>query len=573
MSACKVFISHATADKNFAIKLQDALQAHDMEAWIDHRELTAGEVLPEKIKTAIQEAQFFILLLSMAAINSDWVAAESDWALQRGEDITLIPLLLEGVKPAAAKRFLGGKELKCIEVGHNGLQGSMVAILAALEVRLPDHDPAITPTAPPVEELILQLSQATLVGEVGKQRGEAQAMLIYRPSAGGPPVESPDYTFRAPLGPIEAEELAWYLERFPRWPGEAFRGRAQAVENALPRWGEAIYQAALDQPAALTARSAWERAASHHQRRLTIQIKPGMASAEAQLFTLPWELLHNGTGFLFDGISPVRVRRRRPNYKEKKALLTQPPLRVLLLSPRPEDKQAGYIDHRVTAQPVAEVLAGLGDLARLTILEEPTLEALVEALRQANRAEEPYHVVHFDGHGVYLEKQGLGALCFEKAGQEEKLEDRASHIVTATELRGALQQLRVPLFVLEACQTSQAKLKAEASVAAALLDQGAAAVVAMSHSVLVATAAAFMTVFYQKLAEGERIGEAMLAGQRHLYRHKYRGDYLGAGALELHDWFVPVLYQEEGDPALVMQVPSKMTKAVVKKQQDAHLGE
>ncbi|MBF0162506.1 MAG: tetratricopeptide repeat protein [Magnetococcales bacterium] len=571
MTAHAVFISHETKDRAFAISLRDALQDHGMEAWIDHRELTTGGDLPEEIQTAIQEARFFILLLSMAAINSDWVAAETDWALQRGEEITLIPLLLEGVKPAAAKRFLGGKALKCIDVGQNGLQGARVAILATLGVRLPDHDSTITPAAPPVEELILHLSQATLVEEGGKQRGEAQAVLIYRPADGGPPLESPRYRVHFPLDPLEAEELAWYLERFPRWPGEAFRGRAQAVENALPRWGREIHHGFLGQPEAFLVRKEWEGAAAHHQRQLTIRVEDGTGEqAMAHLLALPWELLHNGTVFLFDGTVPVRVRRQLPNRIRKRPLFSHPPLRVLLLSPRPSGEQIAYQEHRVTAQPVAEVLASMGELARLTVLEKPTLPDLVAELRRAERAHEPYHVVHFDGHGADPGEKEAGALCFEAIDQEEKLFDRQPHWADTTELTHWLTGMRVPLFFLNAAHSAKG---AASSVTAALLAQGAAAVVAMSHSVLTATAQAFVTVFYQELAKGARVGEAMLAGQRHLCHHKFRGDYLGAGRLELHDWFVPVLYQEEEDFALVVQVPSTMTKAVIKKQQDAYLGE
>jgi len=51
-------------------------------------------------------------------------------------------------------------------------------------------------------------------------------------------------------------------------------------------------------------------------------------------------------------------------------------------------------------------------------------------------------------------------------------------------------------------------------VAAALLDEGVASVVAMNYTVLVETAKRFVKRFYQTLAAGTRVGEAMLAGQR-----------------------------------------------------------
>ncbi len=591
MTASSVFVSHSTQDKKFATRLRDALRNHGVNAWIDHRELTAGGDLNAEIKTAIQAASVFVLVLSVDAQNSDWVAKETDWALEQGEAIQIVPLLLGQVKSAAARRFLGGQNLKCIEVKQDDLQAAMPAVLAALGLRLPDHDPLPVLVAVPVEELILHLRQATIEEKEGKRRSQAEAMLEYRAAGvGGATKKSGWYIFNAPLGPIEAEELSWYLERFPRWPGEAFRARAEAVEKKLPVWGQEMYQASLDNREAIAVRTAWEQAGGNPQRRITIWIDDGLPKkrptgqgnesakkrmeAEAHLLSLPWELLHNGDGFLFDGNISVRVRRGLPTSNKQSTPVTEPPLRVLLLSPRPEDKRTVYIDHRTTARPVAEALAALGDLASLTILDEPTLPALIEELKQAAKKGKPYHVVHFDGHGIYLKDQGLGALIFEADGQREKLVDRETHVVNSAELTQRLIGFRFSLFFLDACQTAQVEMDSASSVATALLDRGVAAVAAMSHSVLVATAKAFVTVFYKELANGARVGEAMLAGQCQLFNHKHRGHYLGAGDLELHDWFVPVLYQEEGeDPALVKNVPSRAGQELIEKGYIARLGE
>ena len=44
----------------------------------------------------------------------------------------------------------------------------------------------------------------------------------------------------------------------------------------------------------------------------------------------------------------------------------------------------------------------LGGLVALTLLNPPTLPALRLALDQARTDGRPYHVIHFDGHGVYV---------------------------------------------------------------------------------------------------------------------------------------------------------------------------
>jgi hypothetical protein len=61
-------------------------------------------------------------------------------------------------------------------------------------------------------------------------------------------------------------------------------------------------------------------------------------------------------------------------------LATKPPIRVLLVSPRPEDESTPQIDHRVGALPVIEALTGLGDLAEFKVLEPPTFQAEVRPI-------------------------------------------------------------------------------------------------------------------------------------------------------------------------------------------------
>lgn len=42
------------------------------------------------------------------------------------------------------------------------------------------------------------------------------------------------------MGPIEVEDLRWYLEKFAIWPSEYFRDRARQVEAKLMKWGAAL---------------------------------------------------------------------------------------------------------------------------------------------------------------------------------------------------------------------------------------------------------------------------------------------------------------------------------------------
>jgi len=143
----------------------------------------------------------------------------------------------------------------------------------------------------------------------------------------------------------------------------------------------------------------------------------------------------------------------------------------------------------------------LGSLVELTILSPPTLPALSEALTRAQAARAPFHVVHFDGHGVYDRRAGLGGLCFEDPTDLTQLERCRHQTVYTDPLGPLLRDHRIPLVFLEACQSATADEAAE-SVATELLKVGVAAVIAMSHSVLVETARRFVAPFMGQQPRG-----------------------------------------------------------------------
>jgi tetratricopeptide (TPR) repeat protein len=214
----------------------------------------------------------------------------------------------------------------------------------------------------------------------------------------------------------------------------------------------------------------------------------------------------------------------------------------------------------------------LGEVLRLSLLHPATYPALEAELARAQQAGEPYHVVHFDGHGVYDRRLGLGGLCFEDPSDSHKLTGRRHQTVYTNQLGPLLNNYRIPLVLLEACQSAQAEAGSE-SVASDLLQRGVASVVAMSHSVLVETARRFVAAFYAELARGQRVGQAMLAGQRALHSDPNRGQRYGIGELTLADWFVPVLYQEQDDPQLFTATPAPQTQEDLRSRQRARLGE
>ena len=128
----------------------------------------------------------------------------------------------------------------------------------------------------------------------------------------------------------------------------------------------------------------------------------------------------------------------------------------------------------------------------------------------------------------------LGGLCFENPQDIGKLDQRRHVIVTTEELGPLLRDHRIPLVFLEACQTAKAE-KASESVASELLKVGVASVVAMSHSVLAETAGRFVEAFYDGLASGARVDDAMLKGRRQLKDDNFRDHVFGEGDLRIFE--------------------------------------
>jgi hypothetical protein len=197
----------------------------------------------------------------------------------------------------------------------------------------------------------------------------------------------------APLGPIEADDIRWYLEDYAVWPGRHFAGRAQRIELDLAAWGQALHRAALPAEHTANVLQAWSRIAPNAERRFSVHLAPDVEAgapeadqAEAReaavaLLGLPWELLHDGERFLFQGARPTRVRRRLPNKGVYEVSVVAPPIRILLVTARPDDEACGYIDHRVSAKALVDAVEALGGLVEPNQLRPPTLAALGDALQ------------------------------------------------------------------------------------------------------------------------------------------------------------------------------------------------
>ena len=268
----KLFISHSSQDDGFVRELQQALDLHGVDAWIDSRELPPGGLLEPDIKKAIEEAEAFAFVVSPAAHDSGWAFEELRHALdvqrQRGrENFTVVALLLDAAKLGSFEGYFDGEPLNArVSGAAGGVDAAVNEILIAIGKRKrADVASAPQPKAEPLEELVLELTDLKFHEQDGVRRASARARLVYEPATPGQPHvhSAQSWRFVAPLGPIESEELRWYLEKYAIWPSEYFLDRARKVEESLAKWGQLLHAAALLGAHTANVMNAWARIDGH----------------------------------------------------------------------------------------------------------------------------------------------------------------------------------------------------------------------------------------------------------------------------------------------------------------------
>lgn len=326
----KLFISHSSQDDAFVRRLRAALADHGQEGWIDSRELRGGDPLWSEIQQAIDDALAFAIVVSTDALRSKWVGKELRHALEvqkkRGKDeFPVIPLSLNGTKLGVLEELFGEEPIFIpVSSDPGGVEAAMNAILVATGKRLPADVPATAqPKAKPLEELVLELTDLRFHERDGVRRASARARLVYEPATSGQREVASAQAWRlvAPIGPIEAEEVRWYLEKYAIWPSHYFRDRARKVEENLVKWGQLLHEAAM--PVAHTANvmRAWERIDDHAGRRFSVHVDAALEAgtpeaevatareAAALLLGLPWE---PRLGQIASGHPPNQVSKLAP---------------------------------------------------------------------------------------------------------------------------------------------------------------------------------------------------------------------------------------------------------------------
>jgi tetratricopeptide (TPR) repeat protein len=331
-------------------------------------------------------------------------------------------------------------------------------------------------------------------------------------------------SFSFSLSAQDAEDIRWYLEDYRIYPVEPTPKIAKRIEQRMGEVGHELFRLVL------SGSDVWN-AVRGRLGDTRIEIETELEDA-----LVPWELMRDPVADLPLALTvPAFVRcHSRPALLPSPPVPTEGKIRILLAICRLEDDPVGF---RSVAR---HLIRGLSAEARepfdLEVLRPPTFEQLAKRLRAAKAKGEPFHAVHFDGHG------SRGEIFFENPKLKGNRE-----AVKAAQLGKLLHETGVPLLILNACQSADSeppeqpatatdlheRIRQFGSFAHAVMDFGASGVVAWRYSVFVDTAAQYVADLYASMASGIPLGEAATLARKALQ----------SGPRDIEDWTVPVVFE------------------------------
>lgn len=378
--------------------------------------------------------------------------------------------------------------------------------------------------------------------------------------------------FEFPITPQDREDLRWYLEEYLQYAADPAPKIAARVEKRIAEIGTALFATLFQTDE--DARDMW---AVLRDRLDDTRIE--IVSDVREAASVPWELLRDPKTRTPLALSANAFVRAAHRSAVAPRVVQQNPgaVRILLVICRPGR------DHDVPFRSVASrLIKALDGKARetlqLDVLRPPTFAELSAVLRAAKAEGNPYHVVHFDGHGAFFDAEGRpasafltpprdgphGYLVFENPGVEKNRQ-----YVDGPSLGRLLWETGVPVLVLSACRSAHAEPRAEpetapqrnvhaearafGSLAQEVVDMGVGGVVAMRYNVYVVTAAQFVADLYESLANGETLGEAVTLGRKQLQAQPLRE--IAYEPRPLQDWMVPIVH--EAAPIALFARPEK----------------
>ncbi|MEH1884782.1 tetratricopeptide repeat protein [Nostoc sp.] len=252
---------------------------------------------------------------------------------------------------------------------------------------------------------------------------------------------------------------------------------------------------------------------------------------DKKLAHLPWEVLHDNKDFLLKRVNPVVLPLRWIEKETAGFSVEARQLRVLFMATDPEDVQPKL----EFEQEEAKILADTRDFNLDLRVEESG--CVSELGKVWSRYFNDFDVFHLTGHASIKDEAPYTPYFITETEIGERYE------TTAAELAEVFRFRFPKLVFLSGCRTGQAPDKgAVPSMAEALIDQGARAVLSWGRPVEDRTATAAAAHLYGKLAAGYQLAEALASTYQQLFKQNVR------------DWHLLRLYVQGECPGALVEV-------------------
>jgi len=368
----------------------------------------------------------------------------------------------------------------------------------------------------------------------------------------------PNIKVSDPFLKSEEDSLEWYFEQWLRFP-MLDTTRAADVAASIREYGTRLFDQIF------ADRRAYADYARLRDNLGALRFEIEGINPEFQ--ALHWEALRDAELPRPLAVDCVMVRKSTKPTAVMAAVNQSPTLNVLMVTARPSKNDVAY---RVISRPLIEALGNSLLPVKIDLLRPATFEGLSRHLEDKEAGH--YHMIHFDCHGALLtydqcnveNKAGADALTFKQrygrtqidsySGMKAFLvlegnEDGEQDLVEATELADLLTGKRIPVCMLNACQsgkqlgteTGLVEDYRETSLGSRLMAAGMQMVVAMGYSVTVTAAKVMMAAVYEQIFNKKLLEDAVRLGRRELFNQKERSAYFNY-AIPLEDWLLPVVY-------------------------------
>lgn len=150
-----IFISYAAPDRVFALQLSGSLTRLGHRVWIDTQAIQAGASIPQSVATAVDQADYLVVVLSKQSASSAWCAAE--WQAKYWDEVVrrqnyVLPVLLEDcsvplfLRPKLHIDFRSDYALGLAQLALSLCQPAKIAIPASIEPWEVDAAPVERPS-------------------------------------------------------------------------------------------------------------------------------------------------------------------------------------------------------------------------------------------------------------------------------------------------------------------------------------------------------------------------------------------------------------------------------------------